>query len=74
MIICSRLERVPDARYKKTLKKTLLTSSQKMCGNEFPYNAMAQNLVERGLTHRKVKTGAYGHRLLVNTIPCYIDQ
>ena len=74
MIICSRLELVPDARYrkKKTLK-TLLTSGQKMCGNEFSYNAVAQNMVESGLRHRKVNTGAYGHRLLVNTIPCFID-
>ena len=44
-----------------------------MCGNEFSYNAVAQNLVESGLMHRKVNTGAYGHRLLVNTIPCFID-
>ena len=62
MITCPRLERVPDARYKNPL-------------NEFSCNAVAQNLVKSGLRHRKVNTGTYGHRLLVNTraIPCYID-
>ena len=41
-----------------------------MCGNESPYNAVAQNLVESALRHRKVNTGAFGHdRLLVNTRP-----
>ena len=70
MIICSSLERVPDARCKKTLKKILLTSGKKMCGNESPYNAVAQNLVESALRQRKVNTGAFGHdRLLVNTRP-----
>ena len=54
----------------KSTKKTLLTSGQKMCGNEFSYNAVAQNLVESALRHRKVNTGAFGHdRLLVNTRP-----
>ena len=70
MIICSSLERVPDARCKKNTKKILLTSGKKMCGNESPYNAVAQNLVESALRHRKVNTGAFGHdRLLVNTRP-----
>ena len=41
-----------------------------MCGNESPYNAVAQNLVESALRQRKVNTGAFGHdRLLVNTRP-----
>ena len=54
----------------KSTKKTLLTSGKKMCGNESPYNAMAQTLVESALRHRKVNTGAFGHdRLLVNTRP-----
>ena len=57
MIICSRLERVPDARYKTTLKNTL-DKWPKDGGNEFSYNAVAQNLVESGLRHRKVNTGA----------------
>ena len=78
MIICSSLERVPDARCKKkTTKKTLLTSGQKMCGNEPPYNAVAQNLVESALRHRKerlVTTGSWRIQGLVNTIPCYIDR
>ena len=70
MIICSSLERVPDARCKKNTKKILLTSGKRMCGNEPPYNAVAQNLVESALRHRKVNTGAFGHdRLLVNTRP-----
>ena len=70
MIICSSLERVPDARCKKNTKKILLTSGKRMCGNESPYNAVAQNLVESALRHRKVNTGAFGHdRLLVNTRP-----
>ena len=55
---------------KKNTKKILLTSGKKMCGNESPYNAVAQNLVESALRHRKVNTGAFGHdRLLVNTRP-----
>ena len=54
----------------KSTKKTLLTSGKKMCGNESPYNAVAQNLVESALRHRKVNTGEFGHdRLLVNTRP-----
>ena len=54
----------------KNTKKILLTSGKKMCGNESPYNAVAQNLVESALRQRKVNTGAFGHdRLLVNTRP-----
>ena len=54
----------------KSTQKTLLTSGEKMCGNESPYNAVAQNLVESALRHRKVNTGTFGHdRLLVNTRP-----
>ena len=62
MFICSRLERTcASHQIQKSTKKTLLTSGQKMCENEFLYNAVAQNLVESALRHRKVNTGAFGH-------------
>ena len=54
MFICSRLERTcASHQIQKFTKKTLLTSGQKMCENEFLYNAVAQNLVESALRHRK---------------------
>ena len=70
MIICSSLERVPDARCKKTLKKYSWQVAKRCVEMNPPYNAVAQNLVESALRQRKVNTGAFGHdRLLVNTRP-----